>query len=531
MVSNHHAFLLVLTTFLPLATALFIALGQSPGRDRLSRWYALAGSLATLVLSLGFIGGMTRDPGEFTAGIHTDWMREFSISFTLGLDGLSGLMVLLTNLLTVVSVLASWTAIAERRKEFYAFLMTLQTGVLGTFLALDLVLFYIFWELMLVPLYFLIGIFGSSNRIYATMKFFLYTMTGSVLMLVGILALHFQTAPLLPKGSSFLLPELLKAAPQLPHQTQVLIFLAFFFAFAIKVPMFPFHTWLPDAHTEAPTAGSILLAGVLLKTGVYGFLRIAIPLFPEAAREFAPLILTLSLVGIVYGALTAFAQTDMKRLVAYSSVSHMGFITLGIFSANAQAVQGAALQMVNHGLSTGALFLCVGILYERRHTRLMSEFGGLAHRMKVYAVLTVIVALSSAGLPGLNGFVGEFLILLGTFQTHPWRAALASSGVVLAAVYLLRMIQETLYGPLKNPANDNLPDLNFREVFSLVVLLFFAFWIGLGAGPYLKLVEPISDESSALLARDAAQTEQKQATRSVPRQEIRSAAAKIPANS
>ncbi len=480
-------------TFLPMATALFIAFGQTGARESLSRWYALAGSLATLAISLGFWGGMTKDPAAYSAFVSNDWIPDFGITFTMGLDGLSGLMVILSNFLVVISILASWTAIRERAKEFYAFLLALQTGILGTFLALDLFLFYIFWELMLVPLYFLIGIFGSSNRIYATMKFFLYTMAGSVLMLIGILALHFLTAPYTANGvGTFSILELVKLTGKLSTEAQTLIFLSFFLAFAIKVPLFPLHTWLPDAHTEAPTAGSIILAGVLLKTGVYGLMRFAIPLFPDVAREYSGMISTLALVAIVYGALAAFAQNDMKRLVAYSSVSHMGFIMLGLFSFNAQAATGAAFQMVSHGISTGALFFCVGVLYERRHTRALSEFGGLARSMTVYAVLTILVVLSSAGLPGMNGFVGEFLIMLGTFQEHPYRAAAASLGVILGAVYLLRMVQLTFFGPLEKEENKTIADVNLREFGALALLILAAVWMGLFPTPYLKLVEPAS---------------------------------------
>lgn len=475
----------------------------------LARTIALASSFAGLGLALTFVGPMNdavngaisgpESLADFALVFSREWMPSWGISFTLGLDGLSGLLVILTNLLVIVSILASWTAIASRQKEFYAFLLVLQTGILGTFLALDLFVFYIFWELMLVPLYFLIGIFGSSNRIYATMKFFLYTMAGSVLMLLGILTLHFQTAGLADGARSFGIFDLLAHSQALDPGMQTVIFFSFFLAFAIKVPLFPFHTWLPDAHTEAPTAGSILLAGVLLKTGVYGMMRFAIPLFPAVAREYAWIILILSVIAIIYGALTALVQTDLKRLVAYSSVSHMGFIMLGLFAFHPLSVSGASLQMLNHGISTGALFFCVGVLYERRHTRQLSEFGGLAHNMKIYTVLTVIVVLSSVGLPGLNGFIGEFLILLGTFQTHPWFAAVAATGVVFAAIYLLRMVMLTFFGPLDNEKNKNLSDVNPREIFSLTVLIALAFWIGLFPNHYLKLLEPTSNHIAAIV--------------------------------
>lgn len=491
-------------TLAPLATALVVIFAPRVTQAGFARVYALAGSIVTLVLSLGFISGMRADPAAYSSFMSVPWIDDWGIRFTLGLDGLSGMLVLLTNLLIVVSILASWTAITDRTREFYACLLVLQTGIIGTFLALDLFVFYIFWELMLIPLYLLIGIFGSSNRIYATMKFFLYTMAGSLLMLIGILTLYFKTAPLLDDGATFSIMRLIQVSSQLPIETQTVIFFAFAIAFSIKIPLFPFHTWLPDAHTEAPTAGSIMLAGVLLKTGVYGLIRFAIPLFPAVAVAYAPLFLTLAVIAIIYGALTALVQEDMKRLVAYSSVSHMGFIVLGLFSFREEAISGAALQMLSHGISTGGLFYCVGLLYERRHTRLLSEFGGLAYNMKIYAVLTVIIVLSSVGLPGLNGFVGEFLILLGTFQVAPVAAALATLGVILAAVYLLRMTQLVLFGKLDREENKALSDLNPREISGLVVLIFFVFWIGLYPRPFLKLVEPTARALAELVKPDAA---------------------------
>jgi NADH-quinone oxidoreductase subunit M len=489
---NHNAILLLTMTFLPLAGGLLALLAQPPGKDALSRWYALGASTASLLASLAFVGDIFGRPGEYFAVASYPWIESFNINLLLAMDGLSGLLVLLTNVLTVLSVLCSWTAIARRRKEFYCYLLLLQTGILGTFLAQDLIVFYVFWELMLIPLYFMIGVFGSSNRIYATMKFFLYTFAGSVLMLIGILALYFQSAAMNNGVGTFALPELLGIAGRIDPKVAFWIFLAFLLAFAIKVPMFPLHTWLPDAHTEAPTAGSVMLAGVLLKTGVYGLMRFAIPLFPAAAVACAPALVVLALVAIVYGALTAFAQSDMKRLIAYSSVSHMGFIVLGLFAFQQISITGAALQMLNHGISTGGLFLCVGYLYERRHTRQMSDFGGLAHNMKIYATLTVIIVLSSVGLPGLNGFVGEFLILLGTAQAHLWWAAIGATGVILAACYLLRWTQAVFYGPLDKEENKKLVDLNAREAFTLAVLVLAAVGIGVYPQPFTRALAPAS---------------------------------------
>ncbi len=482
---QHDAAWLLAMIFLPLAAGL-VALAL-PGR--LARMVALVGSILALLVSLRFVGGIASLPQSWIAAADMALLPALGVRLMLGMDGLSGSMVIMTNVLVVLSVLGSWTAIDKRQREFYFWLLMLQTGILGTFLALDLILFYIFWELMLVPLYFLIGIFGSARRIYATMKFFLYTFAGSVLMLLGILALYFEHRAATGIGS-FALADLIAIGGGIDPRYANLIFGGFLIAFLIKVPLFPLHTWLPDAHTEAPTAGSVILAGVLLKTGVYGIMRFAIPIFPQQSLEVAPLVIALAVIAIIYGALAAFAQSDIKRLVAYSSVSHMGFIVMGVFAFQQEAVVGATLQMINHGISTGGLFLCVGYLYERSHTRELAAFGGLAHNMKIYAVLTVILVLSSVGLPGLNGFIGEFWILLGTFAVYPIWAAIAASGVILAAVYLLRMVQMTFYGPLDKEANRLLPDLNLRESFTLVVLIFFAFWIGLFPTPYARALTP-----------------------------------------
>lgn len=462
-----------------------------------------------------FSGTMeTLSPFQFRE--HATWLADWGISYTVGVDSLSLLLMLLATFLGIIGVLCSYSAITERQPLYYFFLLMLQTGILGTFLALDLFLFYIFWELMLIPLYFLIGIWGSKDRVYATMKFVLYTLAGSVLMLLGILYVYAQARA---QGFNTFSYEILAFSPDLggrsllPAHLQFWPFLAFFLAFAIKVPMFPFHTWLPDAHTEAPTAGSVILAGTLLKTGVYGILRFCIPLFPDMAVSFAPLITWMAVVAIIFGAFAALAQHDMKRLVAYSSVSHMGFMILGIFTFTAQGMSGAILQMVNHGISTGGLFLAVGIIYERRHTREMAQFGGLAKTLPVYAALTMVMVLSSVGLPGLNGFVGEFLILLGSMHSHAFLplprvfpltqftllvAALAGLGLIFGAVYLLVMYQKVFYGKVTNPENRRLPDLNPRELLQLVALTLLAVWIGLYPRPFLRMCE---EASAPLLTR------------------------------
>jgi NADH-quinone oxidoreductase subunit M len=485
---------------LPLAGGLLALVATPPGNEKISRWIAGIFSVATLLASLLFVPQIVGRPGEYFSVIDVPWLENLNVRCLMGMDGLSGIMAILTNVLVVLSVLCSWTAIAKRTREFYFLLLLLQVGILGTFLALDLILFYLFWELMLIPLYFMIGIFGSANRIYATMKFFLYTFAGSVLMLIAMLALYFQKLPTGQIVGTFALPDLLMVVGQIDPRAGFWIFLGFLVAFAIKIPLFPFHTWLPDAHTEAPTAGSVILAGVLLKTGVYGLMRFAIPLFPAAARQCAPTVIVLALIGIVYGALTAFAQKDMKRLIAYSSVSHMGFIVLGLFAFNQISITGSALQMVNHGISTGGLFLCVGYIYERRHTRLMSEFGGLATNLKVYATLTMIMVLSSVGLPGLNGFAGEFPILLGSAQVHLWWAAVAGLGVILGACYLLRMTLLTFFGKLDNEKNKTLKDLCPREAFTLIVLAIAALWIGLYPSSVTRSLEPSSKSIVAAVA-------------------------------
>jgi NADH-quinone oxidoreductase subunit M len=405
------------------------------------------------------------------------WVQDYGISYKLGIDGISLLLVLLTTFLTVLCILSSWKAITHRVKEFMISFLLLEVGMVGALVALDLILFYVFWELMLVPMYLLIGIWGDpKRRIYAAVKFFLFTMAGSVLMLIAILTLYFLHLGATGKPSFDVL-DLYKLG--IPASTQYWLFGAFALAFAIKVPMFPFHTWLPDAHAEAPTAGSVILAGVLLKMGTYGFIRFAMPLFPKAAFDLLPLICGLAIVGIIYGALVSMMQPDLKRLVAFSSVSHLGYVMLGMFALNMQGVQGSIYQMLNHGISTGSLFLIVGMIYERRHTRQIAEFGGLAKKMPIFAVFFMIVTLSSIGLPGTNGFVGEFLILLGAFQSNAVYGVLATSGVILGAAYMLWMFQRVMLGKVVKAENEKLLDLSAREITVLVPMVILIFFMGI----------------------------------------------------
>lgn len=459
----------------------------------------------------------------FQMRAHLPWLSQFGVSYTVGVDNLSMIMIILTAALGIFGVLCSWTSIEHREKEFYFFLLMLQTGIMGTFLALDMFLFYIFWEMMLIPLYFMIGIWGSKNRLYATMKFVIYTLVGSLLMLVAIIWMYFnngnETGIVRTYSYELMMAVQNGGGLRGSFETAVFPFLALFLAFAIKVPLFPLHTWLPDAHTEAPTAGSVILAGVLLKTGGYGILRFCLPLFPEAAVLWAPTIIWLSVIAIIYGAMTAIVQTDVKRLVAYSSVSHMGFVILGIFTFNPQGVSGAIMQMINHGISTSGLFLAVGMIYERTHTRQMSEFGGLARNLPIYAALTMVMVLSSVGLPGLNGFIGEFTILLGSMQALPIMAeaqsagtfayqmnmaeytwlvcALAATGVIFGAVYLLIMYQKTFFGKLDEEKNGGLKDLVPREWGQLLVLAIAALWIGLFPGPLFRAIAPATKDALA----------------------------------
>jgi NADH-quinone oxidoreductase subunit M len=490
-----------MVTFLPLAgVALLLCLDRQ--REAAIKHLAFAVSVITFAASLALYGGFRLDvPGmQFTERV--PWIGWLGAEYHVGVDGISLLLVLLTTFLTAVAILSSYSAVTTSVKEYMICMLLLETGMLGVFVALDLVLFYVFWEGMLIPMYFLIGIWGGPRRIYATIKFFLYTMAGGVLMLVGIIALYFLSGA--APGGEYTFDLLKLTGVRLPFQTQVWLFLAFAVAFAIKVPMFPFHTWLPDAHVEAPTAGSVILAGVLLKMGTYGFLRFALPLFPDATQYFTPLVSWLAIIGILYGALVSMVQPDLKKLVAYSSVSHLGFVMLGIFALTAQGVAGAILQMINHGLSTGALFLLVGMLYERRHTRMIEDFGGLARVIPVFTAAFMLVTLSSIGLPGLNGFVGEFLILVGTFRVNVLYAVLATAGIILAAVYMLWMFQRVMFGRVTADANRGLVDLTPRELAVLTPVLVLIVWIGIYPQPFLRTTEASVTRLLAQVQRDRA---------------------------
>jgi NADH-quinone oxidoreductase subunit M len=418
------------------------------------------------------------------------WIPRWGISYQVGLDGISLFMVLLTTVMMPLSVLASWSSITKKERAFYALMLTLLTGLIGVFIALDLFLFYVFFEVMLIPMYFIIGIWGGTNRLYAAIKFFIYTMAGSLLMLVAIVVMAWKVAA--ASGTlSFSYQHLLANAGSLGPAAPWL-FAAFALAFAIKVPIFPLHTWLPDAHVEAPTAGSVLLAAIMLKIGTYGFLRFAVPFFPQVALSpgVTHLMVVLAVVGIIYGALVALVQPDIKKLVAYSSVSHLGFVMLGIWGVSVISVQGALMVMISHGISTGALFLLIGMIYERRHTRLIEAYGGIARVVPIFSLVLTVVALSSIGLPGLNGFVGEFLVLLGSFGRYPWATGLATTGVIFAAAYLLWALQRMIFNRLDKPENEALTDLSRRELLVLLPLIVGIVWLGLFPGPVLRRMEP-----------------------------------------
>jgi NADH-quinone oxidoreductase subunit M len=471
--------------------------GVTPGSDEIvasiaggPRWIALLTMLVEFVVSLGL--WWTFDPAVsgWQAGYDRPWIPTWGVRFTLGIDGIAMVMILLTTALMVLAVMGSWSSIRTRLHGYYALMLILTSGMLGVFMSLDLVLFYVMWEVMLVPMYFIVGIWGGERRIYASVKFFIYTMIGSLLMLVAILYLGLHVADPRTGTPNFSYDTIVQSI-HVSREAGLWLFGAFFLAFAVKVPMFPFHTWLPDAHVEAPTAGSVVLAGVMLKLGTFGFLRLAVPLFPQAAMrdDVRAIVLGLAVVGIIYGALVSLVQPDFKKLVAYSSVSHLGFVMLGIFALTVQSVQGAVLVMINHGISTGALFFLVGMLYERRHTRMIESYGGIARTVPLFAAMLTIVSLSSIGVPGTNGFVGEFLVLLGAFRTYPVLAVLSATAVIFAAAYLLWAIQRILFNPLDKPVNAHIADLNRRELLLMTPLIAGIVWLGVYPEPVLRRTE------------------------------------------
>jgi NADH-quinone oxidoreductase subunit M len=471
---------------LPLVGVVPVVLGD----ERAAKRTALVVTTLEFLLSAGLWWALDPAGDRFQLVASVPWIPAWGISYRVGLDGIALVMVLLTTVLMPLSVLASWQYITSRERGFYALMLTLLTGLVGVFIALDLFLFYVFFEVMLIPMYFIIGIWGGSNRLYAAIKFFVYTMAGSLLMLVAIVVLVWKVRTatgVLSFGYEDVLRNAAAAGTAAPW-----LFAAFALAFAIKVPIFPFHTWLPDAHVEAPTAGSVLLAGVMLKIGTYGFLRFAVPFFPQVALSpgVSRLMVLLAVIGIIYGALVALVQPDIKKLVAYSSVSHLGFVMLGIWGNTMQSVQGALMVMISHGFSTGALFLLIGMLYERRHTRLIADYGGIARVVPVFSLVLTVVALSSIGLPGLNGFVGEFLVLLGSFAAFPWATGIATTGVIFAAAYLLWALQRMIFNRLDDAENERLTDLTPRELAVMLPILVGIVWLGLYPAPVLRRMEP-----------------------------------------
>ncbi|MEW6050158.1 MAG: NADH-quinone oxidoreductase subunit M [Candidatus Zixiibacteriota bacterium] len=478
--------ILTLVTFFPLLGAALLLL-VPPNRHDTIKGVSLIIAFVTMLIS--FVLYFLYDPvsSGWQFEVNFPWVQSLGISYHMGIDGISLLLILLTTILTLLCVLASWNNITQGVKGYFISMLVLTSGMIGVFCALDLFLFYVFWEVMLIPMYFIIGVWGGPRRVYAAIKFVLFTMFGSVLMLVAILYLYFQYHTFAGEYS-FDLTRIMQM--KLAYQPQLWLFGAFALAFAIKVPLFPFHTWLPDAHVEAPTAGSVILAGVLLKMGTYGFIRFCLPLFPDATIAYLPYISVLAIIAIIYGALVSMVQKDVKSLIAFSSVSHMGFVMLGMFALNFQGMQGSIIQMINHGVSTGALFLIVGMIYERRHTRMIEDFGGLAKVMPIFSTFFMIVALSSIGLPFTNGFVGEFLILLGTFRSNQTYAILAASGVVLAACYMLWMYQRVIFGTVTRKENEGLRDLSVREKVILTPLVVLIFWIGIYPKPFFERLEP-----------------------------------------
>jgi len=463
--------------FLPILGGLFMLL-FARRQESLIKWSALLISILTFLLALPLFTGFDKTTHLMQFVEQKQWIPEWGIQYYVGVDGISILFVLLSTLITILCVLISWNSIKEKVKEFYISLLLIEGAMIGVFCSLDFFLFYIFWEAMLIPMYLIIGVWGGPRRVYAAIKFFLYTLIGSVLMLVGIIVLYL-------KGGTFNILELSRLS--LPISLQYWLFWAFFAAFAVKVPMFPVHTWLPDAHTEAPTAGSVILAAILIKMGAYGFLRFSLPMFPDAAREMTPFILALSVIAIIYGGIVCLAQTDLKRLIAYSSVSHMGFVTLGIFALNAQGVEGGILQMINHGVVTGALFLCVGIVYDRTHSREIADYGGLATVMPVYAGFFMLFTLASIGLPGLNGFIGEFLIILGGFKAKKLAGIFAATGIIIGAGYMLWLYQRIFFNGL-NEKIANIEAMSLREFLTLASLAIFVFWIGIYPNTFLSFM-------------------------------------------
>jgi len=506
--------LMLVATFLPVLGALVLLLVPK-GQRKTFEYGSLAVMLVSFLLSVAFWFGYDRSSDAVQWVLVKDWIPALGVKFSVGMDGISLLLWLLTTFIGPIAVACSFKSIEERHKEYYIWMLVLQTAMLGVFITQDMFLFYLFWEVMLVPMYFLIGIWGGPQKLYAAIKLFLYTLAGSVLMLVAILAIYFLQHKT-TGGYDFSLASFQAMAPVIAQQSktyQHLMALAFFIGFAIKVPMFPFHTWLPDAHVQAPTAGSVILAAILLKMGTYGFVRFLLPILPTATKELMPWFLTLALIGIIYGALVAMIQKDMKKLVAYSSVSHLGLCMLGLFALNPNGITGGVFQMINHGISTSALFLLVGIVYERRHTRMIAEYGGLSKTMPVYATIFMIMTMSSIGLPGLNGFIGEFAILQGAFQAAPWIAVLATTGIILGAAYMLWLFQRAMFGPISE-VNTKMADLSAREVGYFLPLVAAAFWIGLYPKPVMdvmdapvrKLVEQVNPgfhAAEALAAKQA----------------------------